>query len=417
MHIKTVLNRIEKFKSFVYGKAQFLEEAGTTILLVEIRPRRRSKPVCARCRQAGPGYDTLPPRRFEFVPMWGIPVFFQYAMRRVECPLCGIVTEAVPWAEGKHRLCTAYMWFLARWAKRLSWSEVAEAFHTRWEHVFRSVRWAVLWGLAQRNLDGITAIGVDEVLWRRGHKYLTLVYQLDEGCKRLLWIGRERTEQTFRAFFDMLGEVRCAAIRFVCSDMWKPYLDVVAEKAKQALNVLDRFHIAAKMNKATDEVRAKEAKDLQRKGYEPVLKHSRWCLLKRPENLTESQDVKLADLLRYNLRTVRAYLLKEDFQFFWDYVSPYWAGGFLDRWCKKTMRSRIEPMKQIARSLREHRPLILNWFKARNQISLGAVEGLNNKVKVVTRKSYGFRTYPAIEIALYHTLGALPEPEVTHKFC
>ncbi len=216
-------------------------------------------------------------------------------MRRVECPLCGIVTEAVPWAEGKHRLCTSYMWFLARWAKRLSWSEVAEAFHTRWEHVFRSVRWAVLWGLAQRNLDGITAIGVDEVLWRRGHKYLTLVYQLDDGCKRLLWIGRERTQQTFRGFFDMLGEVRSAAIRFVCSDMWKPYLDVVAEKAGQALNVLDRFHIAANMNKAVDEVRAQEAKALVKDGYEPVLKHSRWCLLKRPEKLTDKQDIKISN--------------------------------------------------------------------------------------------------------------------------
>jgi transposase len=417
MHIKTILNRIEKFKSFVYGKAQFLEEAGRLILLVEVRPRRNARPICMWCEQPGPGYDTLQERRFEYVPLWGIPVFFVYPMRRVHCCSCGIVTEKVPWGEGKHRLCTAYMWFLARWAKRLSWAEVAEAFQTRWEHVFRSVRWAVLWGLAHRSMDGITAIGVDEVLWRRGHKYLTLVYQLDEGCKRLLWIGRERTEQTFRGFFDLLGEARSAAIRFVCSDMWKPYLDVVAEKAKQALNILDRFHIAATMNKAIDEVRAQEAKALVENGYEPVLKHSRWCLLKRPAKLTDTQDVKLADLLRYNLKTVRAYLLKEDFQFFWDYVSPYWAGLFMDRWCKKVMRSRIEPMKKIARSLRAHRPLILNWFKARNEISLGAVEGFNNKAKVVTRKAYGFRTYPAIEIALYHTLGALPEPEVTHRFC
>jgi len=154
------------------------------------------------------------------------------------------------------------------------------------------VRWAVLWGLAQRNLEGVTAIGVDEVLWRRWHKYLTLVYQLDEGCKRLLWIGRERTEQAFRGFFDMLGEVRSAAIRFVCSDMWKPYLDVVADKAGQALRVLDRFHIAANINKAVDEVRAKEAKALVKDGYEPVLKLARWCLLKRPGHLTDKQDVR-----------------------------------------------------------------------------------------------------------------------------
>jgi len=417
MQVKTILNRIQKFKSFIYGKAEFLEEAGRLILLIQVLPRKNGKPVCPWCERRRPGYDTLEPRRFEFVPLWGIPVFFLYSMRRVDCPLCGIVAEKVPWAEGKHRLSLPYMWFLAKWAKRLSWSEAAEVFQTSWEHVFRSVRWAVQWGLAHRSLDGITAIGVDEVLWRRRYKFLTLVYQLDHGCKRLLWVGRDRTEQSLRGFFEMLGEKRSALIRFVCSDMWQRYLDVIAEKAENALNVLDRFHIVAKMNKAIDKVRAGEARQMKEQGYEPVLKHSRWCLLKRPENLTEKQDTKLTDLLRYNLRAVRAYLLKEQFQFFWEYVSPYWAGRFMDRWCTKVMRSRIEPMKEIARTLRRHRALIMNWFKARYEISLGAVEGFNNKVKVVTRKAYGFRTFNGVEVALYHTLGDLPEPIVTHRFC
>ena len=170
------------------------------------------------------------------------------------------------------------------------------------------------------------------------------------------------------------------------------------------------------MNKAIDKVRAGEARELKLKGLEPVLKGSRWCLLKRPENLTAAQDVKLADLLRYNLKTVRSYLLKEDFQFFWHYVSPYWAGQFLDRWCTRTMRSKIEPMKAVAKSLRNHRPLILNWFRAKGAISAGIVEGLNNKVKVTTRKAYGFRSFKTIEVALFHILGNLPEPECTHRF-
>jgi transposase len=151
-------------------------------------------------------------------------------------------------------------------------------------------------------------------------------------------------------------------------------------------------------------------------GYEPLLKHSRWCLLKRPENLTGKQEIKLADLLRYNLRTVRAFLLKEDFDWFWTYASPHWAGLFVDAWCRRTMRSRIEPMKKVARMLRNHRELLLNWFRAKKQISAGIVEGFNNKAKVTTRKSYGFRTYRAAQVALYHTLGALPEPECPHTF-
>ena len=173
----------------------------------------------------------------------------------------------------------------------------------------------------------------------------------------------------------------------------------------------------AHMSKAIDKVRAQEAKRLKAAGYEPVLTGTRFCLLKRPENLTESQEIKLADLLRYNLRAVRAYLLKEDFQFFWDHVSPPWAGKFLDRWCTLAMRSKLDPMKRVARMLRTHRELLLNWFRARGTISAGAVEGLNNKLKVTTRKAYGFRTFNAMEIALYHTLGHLPEPKATHRFC
>jgi transposase len=199
--------------------------------------------------------------------------------------------------------------------------------------------------------------------------------------------------------------------------MWRPYLKVIAKKATQALHVLDRFHIMAHLNKAIDEVRAQEARALKAKGYEPVLTKTRWLLLKRPEHLSAKQEVRLAELLRYNLRSVRSYLLKEDFQFFWAYTSPYWAGQFLDTWCRRTMRSQLAPMKKVARMLRGHRALLLNWFRAKGQLSSGSVEGFNTKAKLTTRKAFGFRTYHAIEIALYHTLGALPEPEVTHRFC
>ncbi len=416
MLIKTILNRIQKLKSFVYDKVR-VEEKPSLAILVHIAARANARPVCSRCRRQCPGYDTLTPRRFEFVPLWGIPVFFVYAMRRVHCPTCGVVVEAVPWAQGKSHLTRTYAWFLAKWAKRLAWKEVADAFMTSWDNVFRSVKMAVAFGLANRSLEGITAIGVDEVAWKKGHHYLTLVYQINTGAKRLLWVGKDRTEATFTKFFDMLGEARSQLIDFVCSDMWKPYLKVIAKKTGQALNILDRFHVMALFSKALDEVRAKEARDLKEKGLLPVLKHSRWVFLKRPEHLTDTQETKLADLLRYNLKSVRSYLLKEEFQRFWEYRSPYWALRFLSKWCVKAMRSRIEPMKKVAKTLRAHKELIGNWFSARDVISLGVVEGLNTKVKVTTRKSYGFRTFQGVQIALYHALGDLPEPKTTHRFC
>jgi hypothetical protein len=208
-----------------------------------------------------------------------------------------------------------------------------------------------------------------------------------------------------------MGKEVISKIVFVCSDMWEPYLKLIRENCSEALHILDRFHIVANMNKALDNVRAEETSRMKREGRAPVLRKSRWLLLRRSENLGADQHFRLRDLLRYNLKTVRAYLLKEAFQQLWEYNSPAWAGKFLDEWRRQTMRSRIEPMKKIARSLRNHRELILNYFRAQKLLSSGVVEGLNNKAKVTMRKSYGFRTYPVLELALYHSLGKLPEPD------
>ena len=192
---------------------------------------------------------------------------------------------------------------------------------------------------------------------------------------------------------------------------------MIGERLGGAIHVLDRSHIMKQFGKALDEIRAEETKRLKRDGDEPVRMKSRWCLLKRPEDLTDEQTVRLSELLKYNLPTVRAYLLREDFQRSWEYRGPSWAGKFLDEWTRRVMRSRLEPMKKVARTLRNHRPLILNWFRAKGEVSSGAVEGLNNKVKLVTRKSYGLRTARVAKLARLHNLGRLPEPKHTHRFC
>jgi transposase len=325
--------------------------------------------------------------------------------------------EQVPWATGKSPLTTSLIWFLARWAKRLSWADTAAAFQVSWYAVYRSVAAAVAWGRKHARFDDVSAIGIDEIAWQRGHKYLTMVYQIDAGVTRLLWVGQERTAKTLLRFFRWFGADHTARLQFICSDMWKPYLKVIARKASVAVHVLDRFHVMSTFNKALDELRAAEAKILAAQGKQEVLKHSRWALLKNPENLTDGQHEQLALLLKQNLKCLRAYLLPESFHRFWGYVSPCWAGKFLDSWCTRAMRSRIEPIQKVALMLRRHRSLLLNWFAARGVISLGATEGLNNKAKLTTKKAYGFRSFKVIEIALYHTLGHLPEPKFTHRFC
>lgn len=417
MHFKSILEQTLDYKGFVFKKINFGEKhKGNRTIIVEIEARKGSQPICSVCQTRRPGYDKLKPRQFEYIPFWGYHVFFIYAPRRVDCPTCGVRVEEMPWSNGKNHHTKEYSWFLSRWVKKLSMKEVAECFQTTWYHVYQSVEMAVEWGRERMELDNIHSIGVDEVLWHKGHKYLTVVYQIDAHCKRLLWIGKERSIKTFQGFFKWLGKERTGKIKFVCSDMWRPYLEVINKEVKNGLHILDRFHIISHMNKAIDEVRATEVKELKKRGENPFLRNSRWIFLKRPKNLTTSQDQKLAQLLKLNLKTVRSYLLKEDFQKFWEYVSPYWAEKFLNQWRRKAMYSRIEPMKKIAKMLGAHKPLILNWFRARKTISSGIVEGFNNKLKLTFKKSYGFKTYEVTETILYHALSNLPVPMTTHTF-
>jgi len=417
MHLKTIFNRVTDYKPFVVEHIELTEDAlHQATIEITMRARENGLPTCSGCGCRCSGYDTLPVRRFDFVPLWLIPVVLIYAMRRVACSTCGVKVERVPWANGKSRLTLDYQWFLAGWARRMSWKEVSLCFHVSWDHVYSSVKQAVSWGLEHRSLEGIESIGIDEVAWKKGQQYQTLVYQIDEGCKRLLWIGPDRTAKTLLRFFRAFGEKRTKKLQFICSDMWQAYLKVIAKKAPHAIHILDRFHVMQKLSKAIDKVRAAEAKQLKADGYEEVLKGGRWLLLKRPENLSDKQAVKLNDLLKYNLKSIRSYLMKEDFQQFWTYTYPSWAGKFLDGWCTRAMRSKIEPMKAVAKTLRSKRQLLLNWFRAGGNLSSGVVEGFNNKLKLITRKSYGFRTQNAYETALYHNLGALPEPEFTHRF-
>jgi transposase len=173
----------------------------------------------------------LPERCWWFVPLWGIRTRFHYAPRRVKCEEHGVIVEQIPWSQGKRPLTYAMMGFLARWARRLSWRETAQVFQTSWEAVYRSVEWWVQWGLAHRVLQGVEAIGVDEIHWGRGKKadnFLTVIYQIDASCRRLLWVGKRRTQTTLRRGLKVLGPEVVQGVRYVCSDMWKAYLRVIA---------------------------------------------------------------------------------------------------------------------------------------------------------------------------------------------
>jgi transposase len=175
---------VQRFVGFVYHEVRLhcrQQQPESIEIEISIEPHRGIRGRCSRCQRPAPGYDRLEERRWLFVPLWGISTYFRYAPRRVACPEHGVVVEHIPWSDGKRPVTCAMMGFLARWARRLSWRETAQAFQTSWEAVYRSVEWFVQWGLAHRELSGIQAIGVDEIHWGRGLRadnFLTVIYQI-----------------------------------------------------------------------------------------------------------------------------------------------------------------------------------------------------------------------------------------------
>ncbi len=381
-------------------------------LEAKLSPDGRFTPRCGVCGHQAVYRDTRPERRFRHVPLWGIDVHLLYTPRRVICRHCGGVhVEAMPWVAGKRHFTKALMVTLATWAQRLTWQQVAELFRCSWSTVAAAVDEAVVYGLANRDLSDITHIGIDEISRKRGQVYVTNVYDLKS--RLLVWSGEGRAKKTLEGFFEWFGEERTAQLQGVCCDMWRPYIDVVKERAPQAILVFDKFHIVQHLIQAVDQVRRDEIRE-KGKTHKELMTKTRYIWLKNPWNLTDKQRLRLSVLEGLNLKINRAYLLKEAFREFWNYSCPGWAKRCLDKWFWWATHSRLKPMRDFAWMLRRHQEDLLNYF--RMPISNGAVEGLNNKAKVISHKAYGFRTAKNYIRNLYHCMAELPLPEIVHTF-
>lgn len=407
MHIDSVVRQTLGLKGH---RVEKVNPAGGAIL-VRLAADKRSRPRCSSCGQSRPGYDTLARRTWRHVSLWGIPVRLTYAPRRVVCPTCGIKVEAMPWSRGKSDLSLPLIVVLAAFARMLSLSEVARLFNVRWNTVRTAVKASVDHGLEHRETSEVVAIGVDEISRRKGHRYVTMVYDL--VGMRLLWCSEGRETSSLEAFFEEWGEERCRAISVVCMDMWKPYRKAVERHLPHALIVHDRFHVANILLKAVDKVRVEEARRLKEEGC-PVLAGTRFIFMKNYGNLSGTQRERLSEMASMNLRVNRAYLLKEDFSRFWDCPDMESAQRFLDDWFWRASHSRIEQMVKAAYQLREHSAEILNYHRI--PVTNAGVEGMNRKAKVLAARAYGFRTVGTFRLMLYHVLGKLPQLETTHRF-
>ncbi len=373
---------------------------------------KRYAPRCGRCGGRARYRDTRRVRRFRHVPLWGIDVHLVYAPRRVTCDHCdGVHVELLPWVAGKQQFTRALMVTLATWARILTWKQVAALFHCSWSTVAKAVDEAVVYGLAHRELSQVTHIGIDEISRKRGHVYVTNVYDLNS--RSLLWSGEGRAKKTLAEFFDWFGKERTKRLEGVCCDMWQPYTDVVKTRAPNAILVFDKFHIVQHLTKAVDQVRRDEIRE-KGQSHKQLMRKTRYIWLKNPWNLTDKQQERLGELEQLNLKINRAYLLKEAFRQFWEYIRPGSAKCYLDKWFWWATHSRLQPMRDFAWMLRRHQTDLLNYFNL--PISNGTVEGLNNKAKVISHKAYGFRTPNNYIRNLYHCMAHLPLPHTMHTF-
>jgi transposase len=291
--------------------------------------------------------------------------------------------------------------------RELSWQKAAQHFGLNWKSVATIVRRTVQYGLKHRSRRPVHVIGIDEVSRRKGHHYLTVVYDLERRV--LLGVGEDRTEQMLAAFFTkILGRRRCRTLRTLCMDMWAPYAKAVREHVPQAQVLFDRFHVVQHLNRAVDEVRRSEMRRLSQE-EKVTFKHTRFLLLKNPWNLTPDQKNRLSTLVQWNTPIIRAWYLKESFQLFWDYRQPARAERHLKRWIHSAVRSRLQPFNAFARLLRSHLDGILAWTRLR--LSNGTLEGMNNKIKMVSHRSFGFRRSENFIAAIYHCCGRLPLPQ------
>jgi len=380
--------------------------------MVDLAADRRFKPRCGVCGNKAVYRDTCSVRCFRHVPLWGIPVTVRYAPRRVNCHVCGgIHREPLPWTTGKHRLTNAYAIFLAYWARLMPWLEVSRLFHCAWNTVASAVKWAVAYGLTNRDISDVRYIGIDEIARRRGHTYVTNVYDLARA--RLLWSGDGRTHQTLQSFFSSWGQKSIDNIHGICCDMWNPYIDTITTYAPHAVLVFDKFHIIRHLMDAVDAVRRDEI-SAKGKEHKVLVTHTRYIWLKNPWNLTDKQKARLHALEKLNLKIYRAYILKESFREFWACTTREQAEHFLKHWFWIATHSRLKPMRDFAWLLRRHQTAILNYFDM--PITNATVEGLNNKAKKISYKAYGYRTVSTFICNLYHGLAQLTLPKSMHSF-
>lgn len=400
MRVTTLFRKLVAVTSLFFVTRVSLGAGG---LILYVRPCRR-KPRCSRCGEVAPGYDTRPICHWRHLALGRLVIWFAYAPRRVECPSCGVLTEEVPWAAPGSRFTWEFEEMAAYLSQITDRTKVTEMLDIAWRTVGRVVERVVARKLDSSRLDNLRFIGVDEFSYRKRHHYITVV--VDHDRRRIVWAKEGRSYEVLKAFFQTLGVDRCFNIKAATIDMAAGYEKAIKEWLPQADLVFDRFHVQKLASDALDEVRRSIVRELHGAPEEAKdVKGTRFVLLKKPEDLSPSEKFKLSQVQETNQRLYRAYLLKETLGQALDYLQPKRAEESLRSWIAWAARSRLEPFVRTARTIRKHFDGVIAYVKTR--LTNGLVEGINNKLRMIARRAFGFHSAGALIGSLFLTCGGI----------
>jgi transposase len=359
---------------------------------IEVRRRSHAKPRCPRCRRTMGGRAKPRRHRWRHVDLMGVTTYLVADIREARCPRHGRMVERVPWAAPRAQHTKVFDRQVASLAQVADKSATSRMFRISWRTVGRIIERVVGALLPKDRFEGLEAIAVDEVSHKRGHRYLTVVMCLMTG--RIVWLGEGRTAETLAGFFRELGEDRAKKINVVAMDMSGGYKKAVEEHAPNADVVYDRFHVVKLLLDAVDEVRREECRRVEGSARK-ALKHSRFALLRNPKFRTPRDSYAIQRIACSNRRLTRAYELRVSFEDLWECETEQEAREFVDRWTRAAMRTRLAPLKRVAKTIRDHVHGILGFFRHYGQTS-APLEGTNNKIKLLIHRAFGFQSVSAL---------------------
>ena len=398
MRASTAFNRVLALPGASVTGVRFAQEG----VIVSVRLRRRRR-VCSRCGQLCAASQDLVLCRWRHLDLGAQRCYVVARLRRVKCRDCGVRVEAVPWARGP-RFTRDFEDVVAFLAQQMAKAPIARLMRIAWDTVGAIVERVVAERLDPGRLDGLRLLGVDEVSYRRRHRYLTVVADHDTG--RIVWVRKGRNSATLQAFFTELGERR-ASIRAVSIDMSGEYQRALREAVPHAEICFDPFHVVRVGADAVDQVRRDEWNAHER-SHTPTgrwVKHTRWALLKAPDRQSLKQLGTLGEVYQRNQRLYRAFLLYHQLRLLYALKDPALAPAHLDAWLGWAARSKLKPFVKAARTLRHHRDGILAAIRL--GLSNGRLEGLNSRVRLISHRNFGFHSAAPLIAPIYLRCGGI----------